>query len=140
MAITLGVSASLTGVSIFLIVTSFLYEFITEAIIKPLQGRVPNNQSTKKAVIATLSDSYTWTMTGMELVHKSGLVLSVDNNFVSAKGLFYCRFNELESCEILKAIDIMRSSKLTTTAVKVSDEEERNEAHPRPLVESLQKV
>lgn len=74
---------------------------------------VPNCAFTTKAVIATLSDYRQWKEENGVLIHKSGLKLTISDNRAKAFGLFSCTFNEKESLQINKAVDIMQSSKLT---------------------------
>jgi len=105
----------------------------------------PNNQATKNAVVATLSDPYSWTFKGREIHHSSGLVLSVNDGIVSADGLFNCCFSEAESIQLLKSIDLMRSAKLTTSAVKVLEKPEEPskvvlEINSQKLIEDVNKM
>jgi hypothetical protein len=75
---------------------------------------VPTAESTTKVVLAILSDPREWDYVGGCWCHSSGLKLSFsEKNYVCAKGIFECRFNRCESDRILRAIDLMRSVKLT---------------------------
>ena len=98
------------------IAISWMYSKTFLNTLKDWRNRSRGCESTKKAVIATLSSPYDWKSKGEKLEHASGLVLVLSRpGKIYTMGLFSCDFTEKQSHEIEKAIDVMYSAKLTHT-------------------------
>lgn len=80
------------------------------------------NSATAAAIVASLSKVRSWKNDNGRLTQEGGLVLVVKGERVCASGLFDCEFGRKDSARILRAVDGMRSSKLTDIATTIDDE------------------